>query len=240
MVYKYRTLIRSRVINQGISPYRLLSLFSFLFMYSYMATVFLSTIFLDASMSAYQRYLLPVYVHLVIFILCLFADLLDSGRVWQLLAGAGVFCWVIIYGFHFQHAFDSIDVIRSVNSYEGWAERASAAGEFLDSLEPSTVILTNEIDLVYMLNGRYSFLIPIRMDSYTRQAREDFEHQLEAYRAKMAEGAVVVLFDSLDRLAYKYASYEQLTEGYVLIHTSNTVEIFADPEGFPVDEYSAP
>ncbi|MBN1264741.1 MAG: phospholipid carrier-dependent glycosyltransferase [Anaerolineales bacterium] len=233
-VFKYRQ-YKTQAFEPGhIWSYKLLPIFSLLFMYAYLATVFLSTSFLDASMSAYRRYLLPVYVYLVIFLLCMFVELISMAKPWRYAGIAGFVLWVFIFGFHLQFTCDSLEEIRDVSAYDSWAEGAVEAGEFLRDLDPSTVILTNEIDLVYLL-GRNSFLIPIKQDNYTQEARDDFDHQLEAFHEKMENGAVLAIFDSFYRREFKYATFEELTEGLVLVHVSNTAEIFADPEVFPME-----
>jgi len=240
LVTKLRSMRNEDSSKPDTRSYRLLPLFSLVFMYAYLATVFISASFLDASMSAYRRYLIPVFVYLVIFLLTVLADLLDNGGVWKKIGAAGFALWIFIFGFHFQSTYDSLDEIREYGAYDRWAVGTVEAGDFLGELDSDTVIITNEIDLVYLLTERYSFLIPIKEDNYTKEARDDFDHQMESYHEKMQDGAVLAIFDSFYRREFKYASYEELTAGLELIHVSNTVEIFADPDAFPVDALDNP
>ena len=232
-IYQYKKQ-DSSTVDPG--SYQLLPVFSLAFMYVYLATIFLSTIFLDASMSAYPRYMLPVYVYLVIFMLCWFSELAAMSKPWRYLGAAGFAVWIFILGFHLQYSYEHLEEIRDIRGYESWAAGIPEAKEFIDNLDPSTVILTNEIDLLYVSNERYSFLIPIKFDNYKQREREDFSDQMEAFHEKMENGAVLVLLDSFYRRESKYASFEDLTEGLELIHVSNTVEIFADPDALTIED----
>lgn len=210
--------------------YQILPLISLVFLYSYLLIIFLSTSFLDASMAAYVRYMVPVYVFLVIFIACMLHEVSKWGRWGRILSGAGVALWIFVMGFHFQSTINSLYTLHDNNHLSQVARSDEEAGEIIKSMDPNIVLYTDDIEMVYVLSDRYAFMIPVRVDNYTLEENEGFQNAVDAYHERMKQGAVLVVTNQLKWTNERYATYEELTEGMEMIHHGYALKMYRHPD----------
>lgn len=208
-------------------PYNTLPLISFTYVMSYTSVLIISITFLDASLGGFQRYLLPTLFFTVIIIAELAGMLLEMGQIWKVSGWIFIVLWLTSSMMHFKETRDSLWEIRNERGLSVSIELNQETARFLEELNPD-VIMTNDIELVYLMLDRYAFMIPIRVNDYTDEPTSDYQEQMQAYSDKMEDGAVLVLFEKI-HTQENYASYEELTAGLELIHSSLSVEVFFYP-----------
>ena len=104
----------------------------------------------------------------------------------------------------------------------------------LQRLDPSETLYTNEIYLLYYLTYRSAYQVPMLEDGSMEGAEEDPSSQLSVFRRKMAEGAYLILFDSIDYQEGMFPSREVLSRGLVPLEKIARGKIYVDPEAHPV------
>lgn len=219
--------------ESGLSDwkYQILPLYALSYLFLYMAIIFFSSAFLDASLGGFQRYLVPtLFFFVLILVDCINALTNLPGR-WRLVGISAAGLWAVIIGLHFLETRQQLWDIRNNRNLGSLVEMMEDAAEFIENTD-APVMITNDIDIAYLLTGRYAFMIPIRINDYTKELTDDYSQQMQAYFEKMDKGAVLVLFGKLD-VQENYATYEELTEGMEAVHSSFNVEIFKDPDFVP-------
>ncbi|MBN1264742.1 MAG: hypothetical protein JXA25_04565 [Anaerolineales bacterium] len=229
--YQVRRINRASHSGSSNWKYQILPLFSFGYLILYVGILFFSSAFLDASLGGFRRYLIPA----LFFVVILLADginvLFDLPGKWRVFGVVITGVWSIIIGLHFLETRQQLWDIRNNRGLGSLVEMLDDAAVYIADTEPS-VIISNDIDIVYLLTGRYAFMIPIRINDYTNELTDDYSQQMQAYFEKMEKGAVLFLSGKL-AVQDNYATYEELTNGMELVHSSFNVEIFEDPDYAP-------
>jgi hypothetical protein len=70
--------------------------------------------------------------------------------------------------------------------------------EALEMLDRSQMIISNDIELVYVLVDRPAYAFPISFDHYQQVYREDLDEQLEFVRGLLEEGGRIIYFGELE------------------------------------------
>lgn len=207
--------------------HRILPLFSLGFITSHLFIVLASTSFLDATMSAYTRYMMPAYVFTVILFGCILSQMLNKKGVIRAAGGFGVVLWIALSGFYIQESITEVIRFREENNFRFLLDLEKGAGDYLSSLSTETVLISDDIDLVYLLSGRYAFMIPIRIDNYTQMERDDYSEQLASFHQKMENGAVLMLTNHfINSLNDRYAPFDVLTDNLEIVHQETIVTIY--------------
>jgi hypothetical protein len=167
---------------------------------SYLVVLVINSTFLDASttLSAPPRYLLPVFVMVVVLFACAISRLLDAlrlGRGWRW--GAGLAAMALIAAYLPATVNLVRDPIPNIG-YTGLRYSLPAVVDRLEDVSTADPIISNNPELVFILVGRPAYMRPIRFDAYQLKYREDFASQVSDTQAKLDSGAVLVLFGSLD------------------------------------------
>lgn len=87
--------------------------------------------------------------------------------------------------------------------FAGPAWRNSKLMKFVDSVEPSAAIFTNAPDVIYMLTGRLTEMIPRKNDPKSRLSNKQYPVEVAAMKEQLkTTGGVVVYFHTQQRLWY--------------------------------------
>ena len=164
----------------------------------YLVILVANSLFLDASTSltAVRRYLLPLYVAVVLLVALL---LQRSARRWSWgwLPRVGILVYVL--GMLLVSVRDASAYLRQPGDTFGYTDMrrswTQVVGTLAD-LDPERRLISNNVELVYVLADRPAYAFPIAYDHYVQEARADFEKQLDTARQRLADGAVIVYFGS--------------------------------------------
>jgi hypothetical protein len=111
------------------------------------------------------------------------------------------------------------------------AWRESLLVDWVRGLPAGVPIYSNEIDVLYLYTGRQAYQVPLRWDSVQEAERADYLEQLTTMRADiLRRGAVLVLFNTIDKQQAFFASREELTEGLVESVRVEDGGVYAAPE----------
>lgn len=166
----------------------------------YLAVLVLNSTFLDASTSVagMARYLAPVFVAVVLYLLCAIYGFLEKVSVWKwpriLSVGAAIFFLALSLVRMVQFVSNPGPVFR----YTDMKRRMPGVVAELQSLDSDQLLISNDIELVYVLIGRSAHALPIMFDHYIQREREDFDLQLELAKKRLEEGAIIVFFGEPD------------------------------------------
>jgi hypothetical protein len=155
-----------------------------------------NTTLLDAStpVSAPPRYLMPVFVSVVIlFAIALFRLLQDVQAAAALRIAPLAYGLLLIL----LYALESMPLVKnplSAIGYLGYIEQRPKVMRALQNLDPEAPIISNNPEMVYAFINRPAYMWPIEFDHYVQEEREDFDAQLDATREKLEEGGVLVVF----------------------------------------------
>lgn len=197
---------------------------------SYLAGLWASIAFLDASMEITHRYLSPAYVvSWVLLVLLLWSRF---GRVTPASpTGRAVLLGALVV--FSAHAWAGVGHLRNPGLVFGYTDTRFPSGtvQALQQLHPKLTIVTNQREKVYILSGRPAFSVPLWLDHFTKEPREDFPQQMQAYWDRMHQGAVLALFD--DYLLHQDPpTTSTLTEGLVLLVDANDGSLYVDPQAW--------
>ncbi len=157
---------------------------------TYLVTVVLSRLFIDAAIPFDARLLVPVHLMAVIG-LPLVAVSIDKTLVRRaalLLAGLVAVITVA-------HSVDTISAFPHQNAgYLGRRWRRSAGLEAIRNLRGHTLVVTNAPDPVWLHTRRPSLFIPLRTDLYADRPNPSYIRQLRALDAALHDRVAVIVF----------------------------------------------
>jgi hypothetical protein len=190
-----------------------------LYVFGYLASVFASMSFFDASTKFKVRILAPIYVSLLI-LLVLFAQWLWGKRREAVIALAVIIFGLSTYG----QAAALSELHRGGQGYASFQWYDSKTMEFLRSLPPSDHIYTNEPGAVYLYTGRGAYVLPDRFDPVTAEERRGFDQGAAQMQAEIKAGrAVLALFGGE---VTSPADAQALSKGLFLAHKSAGDEVY--------------
>jgi hypothetical protein len=176
----------------------------------------INSLLLDASTSpsAVPRYLLPLYVALLLFVLA------EGGRLIREvdarpLTIASVFYVAAIIALNGMNTLKIIQQPLATLGYTGDRIRSSQLVRALEQLEPDQPILSNNPELVYILASRPAYVRPIRYDHYQERFRQDYEEQLQSAQEKLSAGGVLLIFkpvEAVDEVVIKRSGVVELAD----------------------------
>lgn len=185
-----------------------------LFIPAYIILLVANTTLLDAgtTLSAPRRYLLPVYVVIVIMLTCMIYRMVEKRthavKIVTLVIG------VVFLAFSLSETFSAL---RSSNKDLGYTDIKHSWTEVVRSLneiETSHLLISDNVELIYFLAGRPAYAFPISYDNYTQQYRQDYDQQIVLAKARLNEGAIIVFFkpDEVQQEALKQINAVILNE----------------------------
>ena len=177
------------------SPYSTLPWFLGLLIPLYLFVLIANTTFLDASTSTAgaARYLAPVFVVAVVWIIGMVAQLSQYWNHWikrYILAVLALFILSMYAVRAITFISDPGRAFRYTDNKHEMVDVVATIG----AIDTSTILISNDIQLVYVLSDRPAYLFPILFDKYRQKDREDFNEQIEFAREKLEEGAILIVF----------------------------------------------
>jgi hypothetical protein len=179
----------------------------------YFAALAANSLFLDASTTpnAVPRYLVPVYIAVVIFMVGVGQWIMQTSRAGAKLVAAGYL--LLLFAFYGWNSFRLVEDPLSHIGYMGYKYRWADVVRALDAIGPDRTLISNNPEIVYILIDRPAYVRPIRYDQYQDAYRQDYEDQLEATKERIAAGARLVIFRPLeetDLVTIEYTGAEEL------------------------------
>lgn len=196
---------------------------------SYLATLGLTMAFLDATLRITVRYLSPLPFTLAPVVFGL-VHYWVPAREHTLRRGLAIATTLLI----------ALNTVRltgfvadpgSVFGYTDAQRLGSGTIEAIEQLDDSVTIITNEREKVYILTGRVSYSTPIGSDQFTKEKRDDLEHQMEVFHERLAGGAVLALFDTY-ALHDRSPTTAELIAGLVAIVDAEDGQLWVDPSAW--------
>ncbi len=210
-----------------------LSILLLAFIGFYLGLFVAAAAFLDDTMNVNTRYMLPVFVTGMALLGIELFRLRAEGR-WAEYLSVGVLVLGLALGA--RNAVDTADFVLGPGASFGYLDVRLVGSETIDAIEkldPAIPIITNEMEKVYILTGRPSFLVPAWFNAYTNRPVEDFPQQMEAMRRRLREGAVLILFDTYDFHQDVHPARADLIVGLETVFDGADGTIYVDPSAWP-------
>ncbi len=190
-----------------------------LYVFCYLAAIFASMSFFDASTKFKLRILAPVFVSLLI-LLVIFGMWLWQRRRELVIVGAA-----LIFGMSAAGQQATIfELMKGGQGYASFQWYDSKAIAFLRTLPPDVHIYTNEPGAVYLYTGRGTYVLPDRYDPVTAEARPGFDQGVMEMQAEIKAGKAVLALFSGGNVSESDAAL--LSQGLFLAHKSAGDEVF--------------
>ena len=164
---------------------------------SYLAFIWATISFFDASVNIEERILYPVFMVMILFVFTVAKFILQRKKWFLQLALLGLYGFFII-------AF-SQDLIRFVPKFQsegyGWAWegwRTSPAMQIIQDIPSEIMIYSNQPEAVSLWAGRGSFALLDPIDPSTNLPRADYSDTIERIRSQVLEGQSVLVFFGID------------------------------------------
>ena len=219
-----------RMAWMHMSPLGLLTWTFLLYIPAYILVLLVNSMFLDASTSAAgaARYLAPVFVSMVILLTAMLARLMAEGQ--KKGRAAGIILTLVGVAILGSYSVRAVDFVRDPGPVYRYTDSKRAMPEVIETLEMldrSQMIISNDIELVYVLVDRPAYAFPITFDHYQQVYREDVEEQIEFVRGLLEDGGRIIYFGELegnDLLLLKQlgAVEERSFDGAMLYRSADT------------------
>jgi 4-amino-4-deoxy-L-arabinose transferase-like glycosyltransferase len=181
-----------------------------------------------------QRYMAPVYVSWVVLTASVVYQVAWNRRGEVALKIGAVALAVLFLVWSRNVGFQFLQDRGAGPLHDDYARANPETLKKLQQLDPSEFLYTNEIYLVYYLTYRSSYQVPMLKDLSTDGFRERSGSPLSVFRRRMAEGAYLILFDSIHNQQAMFPSPERLTEGLVSQERIAGGEVYVDPGAHPI------
>ncbi len=161
-----------------------------LYVFGYLAAIFASMSFFDASTKFKLRILAPIYVSLLILLVLL------GKWLWARRRQAAVVLTLLIFAASaYGQASALSELSRGGQGYASFQWYDSKSMAFLRSLPSTVQVYTNEPGAVYLYTGRGAYVLPDHYDPVTAELRSGFQQGVERMQAEIKTGrAVLALF----------------------------------------------
>jgi 4-amino-4-deoxy-L-arabinose transferase-like glycosyltransferase len=190
-----------------------------LYIFGYLASIFASMSFFDASTKFRLRILSPIYVSLLILLL------LFGKWLWGRRREAAIVLMAVVFAMSaYGQAAALTELHKGGQGYASFQWYDSKAIAFLRALPASVRIYTNEPGAVYLYTGRGAYVLPDHFDPVTAEIRNGFEEGVGQMQSEIRSGsAVLALFGGNVTTA---ADAQLLSKGLYLAHKSAGDEVY--------------
>ena len=190
-----------------------------LYVFSYLASIFASMSFFDASTKFKVRILAPVYVSLLILLV------LFGKWLWTRRREAVIVLGLLVFGMSVYGQMTALnELTRGGQGYASFQWYDSKTMAFLRGLPSAVHIYTNEPGAVYLYTGRGAFVLPDRFDPVTAEVRTGFDRGVSEMQAEIkSHQAVLALFGG-NNIPSNDA--RALSNGLFLAHKSAGDEVY--------------
>lgn len=194
----------------------------------YMAVLFVSLTFFDASTALENRILVPAFTGMILIFITLLSRFWKSGQAWKqwvalFLAGVAVLSFM----------YDGRRVIIDLSQDgQGYASAYYRNSQTIDALKrmPETEIWTNRVPAVNILAGRPAYALLAPIDPLTRLKRPNYDSSLNAIRQSVLDGkSMLVVFEAKQVLEDSVEGewLRDLTAGIPVVFESEDGMIFS-------------
>jgi hypothetical protein len=201
-LYIYYTLILRKKPNRDTTyqtGWENLTTYLLLYIPLYSLVLIANTTFLDAgtSTAGAARYLTPLYPMLMIFVLTLGFYYISRDGITHQIAPISIVLAVFVLAMYAGRAYLFVSNPGEMFRYTDMKRRMPDVVEALRNVDQDKILISNDIQLTYVLSGRPAYLFPLRFDVYRLKEREDFDGQVAITKERLEEGAVLVMFEPL-------------------------------------------
>jgi len=160
------------------------------YIFGYLASIFASMSFFDASTKFKPRILSPIYVSLLILVMVL------GMWIWNKRREVAIPLALLIFGISIVGQYATVrELAKGGQGYASFQWYDSKTMGFLRTLPPSVMIYTNQPPAVYLYTGRGTYVLPDRFDPVTTEKRPGFDMGVTEMQAQIKAGrAVLALF----------------------------------------------
>jgi len=195
------TIIIVRDIKEGIfdrekktKPLETLPWILVAYIVFYLAVILLNSFFFDAGTTpaAPPRYFLPIYVASVILFFIVIHRLVTQVKTSRVLLyfalGYGLLLIVVNMSLSIPMIRYPLPRVGYTNLKQAWPDAVA----FLEDLNPSKPIISNNPEMIYVFINRPAYMRPIFFDSYTLNYRDDYVEQLAFVQSLLDDRSVYV------------------------------------------------
>ncbi len=161
---------------------------------SYLGIIVINSLFLDAATTpaAPPRYLLPVYIACVILFTSVIYRLIGWNSRSLSLKYIAVAYGVMLLVINSILSFNILRYPLPMMGYTGLKQQWPDVVARLKEVDPSTAIISNNPEMVYVFTERPAYMRPISFDVYKLTNREDYSEQLEWVQSLLDDGGFYV------------------------------------------------
>jgi hypothetical protein len=167
---------------------------------AYLGILVINSTLLDAAttLSAPARYLAPVFVAAMIFLVMVFHDLLTRIRFQAALGVAVMTVVAVLVLVNASTIFPILQDPHMSIGYMGLRKLWPDTVAGLEALDPEKPLIANNPEMVYVLVGRTAYMEPLSFDPYKLEEKQDYDEQIAAAKEKLEAGGALVIFGPLD------------------------------------------
>ena len=161
-----------------------------MYIFGYLASIFASMSFFDASTKFKPRILSPIFVSLLILLVVL------GLWLWKKRREVVMPLVLLIFGLSIIGQYSAVtELARGGQGYASFQWYDSKTMAFLRGLTPGVMIYTNQPTAVYLYTGRGAYVLPDRFDPVTTEKRPGFDQGVTQMQDQIKAGqAVLALF----------------------------------------------
>ena len=161
-----------------------------LYIFGYLASIFASMSFFDASTKFKPRILSPIFVSLLIL------AMVFGIWLWNKRREAAILLALFIFGLSIVGQYATVkELAKGGQGYASFQWYDSKTMGFLRTLPSGEMIYTNQPTAVYLYTGRGAYVLPDRFDPVTTEPRSGFDKGVTEMQAQIKTGrAVLALF----------------------------------------------
>jgi 4-amino-4-deoxy-L-arabinose transferase-like glycosyltransferase len=177
---------------------QLVKLVSLLYIMGHIGVLLINSFFLDAATtsSAPARYLLPVYIFVLVFFIIIGHELLWNygfGSKWRWLIAAYL---LVVIGTQGIPLYNKLNNASLYVGYSGFHLQHPDVAKSVKDIDRGVPIVSNNPEFIYFLSGRTAYMRPIRYDPYQMKERDDYKNQLEFVQSLLDTGGIYVQLKS--------------------------------------------
>jgi hypothetical protein len=165
---------------------------------TYLIALIFNTSFFDASTTRFgaARYLTPILVLSIILLTVTGARLLEKFRANRLVIGLISALGLFILS---TYAIRAVQVLNDPGKAFRYTDIKNDRPDLVATLRElgqDRPLISNDIELIYVLADRPAYRFPIEYDHYQQAVRDDLDEQIQFTREQLNDGGVIVLFDA--------------------------------------------
>jgi hypothetical protein len=193
-----------------------------IFIFSYLAFLFISISFFDAHTPLDNRILLPVFIPLVVVTVIIISSLLSGWQKPIIRLGLFFFLSLVVGLNGFYVVYESLNIHNNGLGYTSRLWRDSVTVTAVNTLDTTVTIYSNGPDVLGFWTRKNTVMIPSHFSPTTLEINEDYETQLQVMCIELNKSDATVVY--LHNINREYLpSWEEL-ESKCKIAPANSLE----------------